>query len=130
MPTVTEIASIVLFAAKADKTAEFYRAVGLHLAHEHHGEGPVHFATELGGVHFAIYEADASGRAATHRAAGSSFPGFYVESLDAATESLRRVGATVLTGHEQMPWGCRVVVEDPDGRAVEVNDRDHCPLLP
>ena len=33
----------------------------------------------------------------------------------------------MLTGHEQMPWGCRMVAEDPDGRAVEINQRGHCP---
>jgi len=127
MLTVTEMASLVLFAADAGQTADFYRAVGLALEHEYHGEGPVHFAMELGGVHIAIYPAEDGGRAPARRAAGSSFPGFYVDSLDDATESLRRIGATVLSEHEQMPWGCRVVVEDPDGRAVEVNDRTHCP---
>jgi predicted enzyme related to lactoylglutathione lyase len=126
MPTVTEMASLVLFAADIDKTAEFYRAIGLELEHEDHGEGPVHFAMELGGVHFAIYPTDVSGRAPARRAAGDSFPGFYVAALDDVTESLRRTGARVLTEHEQMPWGCRVVVEDPDGRAIEVNDRTHC----
>jgi lactoylglutathione lyase len=124
---VTEIASLVLFTADAVKTAKFYRAIGLELEHEHHGEGPVHYAVELGPVHFAVYQADESGYAPARRAAGSSFPGFYVDSLDEATESLRRTGARVLTEHEQMPWGCRIVAEDPDGRAVEVNDRRHCP---
>jgi lactoylglutathione lyase len=124
---VTEIASLVLYAADAEKTAEFYRAVGLELAHEDHGEGPVHFAMELGPVHFAIYPTEPRGRAPARRAAGSSFPGFYVAALDEVTESLRRMGARVLTEHEQMPWGCRVVAEDPDGRAVEINDRAHCP---
>jgi lactoylglutathione lyase len=126
MPTVTEIASLVLFAADVNTTAEFYRALGLELEHEDHGEGPVHFATELGGVHFAIYPTDVRGRAPARRAVGSSFPGFYVAALDRVTESLRQLGASVLSEHEQMPWGCRVVVEDPDGRAIEVNDRAHC----
>lgn len=124
---MTEIASLVLFAADVDKTAEFYRALGLDLEHEDHGLGPVHFALELGGVHFAIYPTEAGGRAPARRAAGSSFPGFYVQALDDVTESLRSMGATVLTEHEQMPWGCRVIAEDPDGRAIEVNDRAHCP---
>jgi lactoylglutathione lyase len=127
IPNVAEIASIVLFAAEVDKTAEFYRAIGLELEHEDHGEGPVHFAMELGGVHFAIYPTEVNGRAPARRAAGSSFPGFYVAALDEVAGALRRMGATVLTEHEQMPWGCRVVVEDPDGRAIEINDRTHCP---
>jgi lactoylglutathione lyase len=123
---MTEMASLVLYAAHPGTTAAFYRALDLELWHEDHGEGPVHFATELGPVHFAIYPAEAPGRAGERRSGGSVFPGFYVESLAHAIEALARVGAPMLTGHEQMPWGCRVVAEDPDGRAVEVNQRGHC----
>lgn len=124
---MTEMASLVLYAADTAATAAFYRSIGLELADEDHGEGPAHFATELGPVHFAIYPAQAPGRAGERRSGGSFFPGFYVQSLDRAVEALARAGASMLTGHEQMPWGCRVVVEDPDGRAVEVNQQEHCP---
>jgi len=122
------MASLVLFTASPAATVAFYRAVGLELEEEDHGGGPVHFATELGPVHFAIYPAQAAGRAGERRSGGSVFPGFYVESLDRAAQALGQVGAPVLTGHEQMPWGCRLVAEDPDGRAVEINQRGHCPL--
>jgi lactoylglutathione lyase len=124
---MTEIASLVLFAASPAATMAFYRAVGLELEAEEHGDGPVHFATELGPVHFAIYPAEVAGRAGERRSGGSLFPGFYVESLDRAAEALAQVGAPMLTGHQEMPWGCRVVAEDPDGRAVELNQRGHCP---
>jgi lactoylglutathione lyase len=126
---MTEMASLVLFAASPTATAAFYRALGVQLADEYHGEGPVHFATELGPVHFAIYPAEAPGRAPQRRRGGSLFPGFYVESLDRAAMALTEVGAPLLTGHEQMPWGCRIVAEDPDGRAVEINQREHCQPL-
>ncbi len=124
---MTEMASLVLYAGDPAATAAFYRAVGLALADEDHGEGPVHFATELGPVHFAIYPAGAPGRAADRRSGGSVFPGFYVASLDAAAEAVARSGAAVLSAHEQMPWGCRIVAQDPDGRPVEINQRGHCP---
>jgi predicted enzyme related to lactoylglutathione lyase len=55
------------------------------------------------------------------------FPGFYVDSLDRVTEALTQVGSTVLTSHQEMPWGCRIVAEDPDGRAIEINQQGHCP---
>lgn len=127
MSIMTQMASLVLYAASPAATAAFYRALGLELEHEDHGEGPVHFATEAGPVHFAIYPAGASGRAAPRRSAGSLFPGFYVESLDDAVKALAAAQAPVLSSHEHMPWGCRVMAEDPDGRAVEVNQRRHCP---
>ena len=124
---MTEMASLVLYAASPQVTAAFYRALGLELADEDHGEGPVHFAAELGSVHFAIYPAQEPGRARERRSGGSVFPGFYVQSLDRAAEALARIGTPVLTGHQQMPWGCRIVAEDPDGRAIEINQRGHCP---
>lgn len=82
------MASLVLYAGHPDATAAFYRALGLDLAAEDHGEGPVHFAAELAGVHVAIYPAGSPGTAAERRSGGSLFPGFYVESLDEATDAL------------------------------------------
>lgn len=123
---MAEMASLVLFAADPAATAAFYNALGVALEHEDHGEGPVHHAAELGPVHFAIYPAGQPGRAGEHRSGGSSFAGFYVESLDEAASALAAAGAPVLAGHEVMPWGCRIIVQDPDGRAVEVNQRGHC----
>lgn len=123
---MTEVASLVLFAPEAEKTAAFYKALGIPLSNEDHGEGPVHFAVELGTVHVAIYPAQSADRAPTWRGGGSSFPGFYVSSLDTVMAELTKLSAPLLGGHEEMPWGCRIVVEDPDGRPVEVNQRGHC----
>jgi lactoylglutathione lyase len=124
---MTEMASLVLFAADAHRTGDFYRAVGLDLAEELHDEGTVHLAVELGPVHFAIYEAALPGRAPQRRSGGDTFPGFYTETLDEVSRALRELGVSFLRDHEPMPWGCRIVVEDPDGRAVEVNQKEHCP---
>jgi lactoylglutathione lyase len=124
---MTEMASVVLFAADPTATAAFYRALELVLEDEQHGEGPIHFAAELGSVHFAIYPAQAPGRAPERRTGGNVFPGFYVESLERAVSALKEGGAPILTEHERMEWGCRVVAQDPDGRAVEINQRSHCP---
>src|SRR5580693_7529899 len=88
---MTEVASLVLYAGRPAATAAFYRALGLGLEDEDHGEGPVHFA---------VYPAEAAGRAGERRSGGSVFPGFYVESLDRAAEALAEVSAPILTSHE------------------------------
>lgn len=72
---MTEMAFLVLSAANPAETMAFYRAAGLELEAEEHGDGPVHFATELGPVHCAIYPADVAGRASARRSGGSVFPG-------------------------------------------------------
>jgi lactoylglutathione lyase len=125
---MVKIASLVVFAADADKSAHFYSCLGVELEAETHGDGPIHMATDIDGVHFAILQSDsADGRSSAFREPGSDFPGFYVESLDDTTASLLALGVNLLIEHQVKPWGCRVVAEDPDGRAVEVNQRSHCP---
>jgi lactoylglutathione lyase len=123
---MVEIASLVFFARDADATVAFYRAIGLPLETEDHGDGPTHAAAELGGVHVAVYQGEGSQTAPAWRSAASDFPGFYVDSLDDVTGALAVLGAVVIESHQERPWGCRIVAEDPDGRAVEINQRGHC----
>lgn len=123
------MASLVLYASDLGRTEAFYRALGLVLEQEQHDGGAVHSVTRLGGeVHFAIYQADPDGPAVNPawQQAGSSFPGIWVNDLDATADAVRSGGHSILLAHEDRSWGCRMVTEDPDGRAVEVNQRDHC----
>ena len=101
--------------------------LGAPLQDEDHGDGFVHAAGELDGVHIAVFPAATEDRSPAHRAAGSTFLGFWVPSLEVAMDTLRPLGAEVVLEHQVREWGCRVVVADPDGRAVELNQRDHCP---
>jgi catechol 2,3-dioxygenase-like lactoylglutathione lyase family enzyme len=119
--------SLTLYAADPDATAAFYRAIELGLVEQDDGEGIPHLATDLGSVHFAIYPAEVPGRARERGSAGSFSLGFNVKALDRAVEALAWVEAQILTGHEQTAWGCRIVAEDPDGRAVELSQCGHCP---
>lgn len=125
--TPEQFSSLVLFTGHIDQARAFYRAVGLQLHDEDHGGGPVHYAADINGVHFALFDATNScGRAPHWREPGSSFPGFYVTSLDDTVAALTALEAPVLAGHQVRDWGCRAVVEDPDGRPIEINQRDHC----
>ena len=96
--SMTELSSLVLFTGNIEQARAFYRAIGLNLDDENHGDGPLHYATDISGVHFALFDAKpASGRAPQWRRAGSSFPGFYVTSLDDTVAALTTQGAPVLT---------------------------------
>ncbi len=120
-----DVASMVLFAADLERTVSFYRLLGIPLEQERHDDGPAHAASELGSVHFAVYEGSPAAPPG-FRQAGSTFAGFQVDSLDDAVAALAGWGAEVLIAHEVRPWSCRAVVTDPDGRAVEINQRNHC----
>lgn len=126
---MTEVASIVIFSDRLEETVSFYRALGVPLADEDHGDGLVHAAGEIGGVHVAVFGAEGAGASPGWRARGSTFVGFWVPSLEkilATLPALASLGVRVLVAHQEMEWGCRAVVTDPDGRAVELNQQGHC----
>jgi catechol 2,3-dioxygenase-like lactoylglutathione lyase family enzyme len=117
---VIGVGAIVLFSDDPVKTADFYRAIGLELAAEDHGDGPVHFAAELEGCHFAVYGSESAGRAPGPRVGGCTFVGLTVESVVAALQVARDFGAVVIQDPEPYLWGLRAVVFDPDGRPLEL----------
>lgn len=125
-----EIASVVFFSAHPEQAVAFYRALGVPLADEDHGDGLRHAAADVGGVHVAVFPGTGEGGGGpdgSWRAAGSTFTGFWVDSLADTQAALTAAGAEVVQEHQQREWGCRILVADPDGRTVEVNQRGHCP---
>lgn len=124
---IDELASVILFAADVERTAAFYRAIGLPLTLERHGNGPVHHTCSLGPTHVAIFgaqaDATATGEPAPHRSPGAQFFGLTVRDLDRALAAATGTGATVEQEPQDKPWGRRALVRDPDGRVVELFQR-------
>jgi predicted enzyme related to lactoylglutathione lyase len=116
------IGAQVLFASDLERTVASYRVLGLPLQIDDHGEdkGALHFACDLDGCHFAVFPADREGKSSGLRESGASFPGFVVESVEEVVEAARTFGARVIQEPSPYPWGLRAVLEDPDGRPVEV----------
>lgn len=115
--------AIILFSARAGEVVRFYRAIGLPLEDERHGDGPLHWACELGPVHLAIYAAE-GGEAPGRREGGATQLGFQVGGdLEAAVTAGTGAGGALLQAVEEVPWGRRALLADPDGRPVELNQR-------
>jgi|JI9StandDraft_2_1071091.scaffolds.fasta_scaffold50110_2 lactoylglutathione lyase len=114
------LAALVLTTNRIVETLTFYRTIGLPLSEEDHGDGLVHWACDVGGIHFAVFDADGDGEAPGYREPGSTFCGFVVNDVDAVLADLRALGSVVLQAPNSMPWGVRAVVKDPDGRPVEI----------
>ena len=126
--SLVELGALILFSDHLDAMKSFYAALGVPLAREQHGDGPVHWTATLGAMHFAVFEAAASpkddaGRAPTPRTGGATMPGFAVASLEVAFAAVTALGAEVVQAPEDYPWGPRALVLDPDGRVVEVFER-------
>jgi catechol 2,3-dioxygenase-like lactoylglutathione lyase family enzyme len=120
-PLVRKVNAVVLETGRLQEMVCFYRALGVPLVEEQHGDGPLHYACELAGAHVAIYESPA-GEAPRHDHGGATMVGFDVDSLELALDLLKACHAKVLKGPEKVSWGRRAIVLDPDGRAVELNE--------
>jgi catechol-2,3-dioxygenase len=107
---------LVLKTRQTERLRAFYQALGIEMAEERHGSGPLHYAGQVGNVVLEIYPLpdESSAADATTRL------GFAVERLAEVVQALRDSGAVVASGPQQTAWGLRAVVRDPDGRAVEL----------
>jgi catechol 2,3-dioxygenase-like lactoylglutathione lyase family enzyme len=111
--------ALILWTTAYDRTVAFYRALGVPLVDEQHDDGPLHVACELDGVHVAIYPAEGSA-AVGYRTGGGAMLGFTVPAIDPILAAL---APPIVRAPEAMPWGRRVVIADPDGRAVELTEQ-------
>lgn len=105
---------VVIRSRDVERSANFYREIGLSFDKHRHGDGPEHCACNLDGVVFEIYPACAGGSTAATRL------GFAVEDVDAVAESLLSLGARMKVPAADSPWGRRAVLEDADGHAIEL----------
>ena len=113
--------ALVLTCADLDASRAFYAALGLPLVAEDHGGGPLHYACELGPLHFALFAARAPGAAPARGEAGAGLPGFQVTSVEDAFAAALAAGGVSVQEPDDFPWGRRALVRDPDGRVVELN---------
>lgn len=112
---------LVLRTTDLASARSFYEAFGLSFVEEQHGSGPVHLSCERGGTVLELYPGK-PGQAPERLNAGATMPGFSVESVAATLERLQALNVTVVTAPKDSPWGKRMVVLDPDGRAVEISE--------
>ncbi len=113
------LALLVLKTRQVEELRRFYQALGIALAQEHHGRGPVHFAGRVGGVVIEVYplpEGDDPADATTRL-------GFVVEDVAEVVKALEGIGTQVVTPPKETAWGLQAVVKDPDGRSVELTER-------
>lgn len=105
---------LTLYANQLDQTVAMYEALGLTFEKEKHGDGPVHFSHSAGDLIVEIYPAD--GRPI----AESMMVGFEVEDLETVKTILLERGATILRDAAVVNGVLRMILEDPDGRRLYV----------
>ena len=105
---------LVIKTNQLETTRQFYQSIGIQFQKHQHGKGPVHYAAEMGSFVFEIYPlADQQALVDS-----STRLGFEVPQLDQLIATLSE--DTVLKFPNQTDWGYQAIVQDPDGRKVEL----------
>lgn len=107
---------LVLRCQNIAETRSFYEMLGLSFQEEKHGNGPTHYSTVLdGGLVMELYPSSTS-------AVDNTRIGLYVPVLDDVITLLHKRGIAV--GNRQTFGSSTfVVIQDPDGRKVELVER-------
>src|SRR5262249_9742714 len=113
---------LVLPTADLAGSLRFYEALGLQFAREQHGNGPVHYACELADTVLQLYPAK-PGSAPDPRSRGATRTGFQVESVSKTMSVLAQLNVTVLVPPDTAATPSRAVVQDLDGRAIDIQER-------
>lgn len=116
-PASAALMLLVLKTPRLEAVRGFYEAIGLCFVEEKHGNGPVHYAGRVGETVIEVYPLVGDSAADTIRL------GFAVGDLGKVVAALKVIGIEV-TEPKKTEWGLRTVVHDPDGRAVELYQRE------
>jgi predicted enzyme related to lactoylglutathione lyase len=106
---------LVLKSARMEELVLFYQMLGMRFEHHQHQRGPFHYAAEIGDMVFELYPLPENELVNI-----SMRLGFAISNLDSTIEQLRNAGIKVVHEAKQTEWGYIGIVEDPDGRKVEL----------
>ena len=115
--SAVRLSLLVLRVPDIERAAEFYTALGLEFTKHSHGNGPEHYAAEMGGMVFELYPLAAEDASTQHTRIGFSLaaPASVIAALEAK-------GAKVVSPLKDSPWGIRAVIDDPFGHRVEITE--------
>lgn len=106
---------IVIRSLEPDRTVAFYEMLGNKFQIEQHGTGSVHWAADLDCLVLEVYPAKS-----VDEVDKATRLGFSVEDVTSVLNSLRSSNVKIIDELKESKWGLRAVVEDPDGRSVEL----------
>ncbi|MEL6655632.1 MAG: VOC family protein [Bacteroidota bacterium] len=107
---------LVIRSTNPAQLTTFYQLFLPPFNYHQHGSGPMHYSVELDQLVFEIYPLLKNQKQADY----STRLGFQVKDLDHVINRVVKAGQQVHTQPKQSEWGYRAVVQDPDGRKVEL----------
>jgi len=107
---------LVIRSAIPQQLVEFYQQLGMAFEYHRHGNGPFHFSAQIGSTLLEIYPlGKGQEQADKHLRLG-----FAIELFDARMEELQQQGIIFHQLPISTEWGIMAVIEDPEGRKLEL----------
>jgi lactoylglutathione lyase len=111
-----ELKLIVVRTPDPAKLANFYAVFGLSFQHHRHGNGPWHYSAQIQQTVFEIYPLSK-----TQSSADENLRlGFSINDFDHTVDLMRTANTRFVTDPMETEWGIMAVIEDPDGRKIEL----------
>ena len=107
---------LVIKTHQLDKLKAQYELLGFEFIYHNHGKGPFHYSAELDGLIFEIYPL------AKNRliADDTTRLGFSIDDVAVKVAELKNTNWKIRSDVSEITWGTRAVVQDLDGRKVEL----------
>ena len=112
------ISLLVIKTNQLEKQKTFYESLGLIFQKEKHGKGPEHFSSEIKEQNF-VFEIYPLPKNQTIPDTTTRL-GFRVDDLEKTIQTISQIGGKIKNEIRETSWGTLAVVEDLDGRSVEV----------
>ena len=112
---------LVIKTNQIEKQKTFYETLGLIFQKEKHGKGPEHFSAGMKEQNF-VFEIYPLPKSQTIPDTTTRL-GFRVDDLEKTIQAIIELGGKVKNEIRKTAWGTLAVVEDFDGRSVEVYQR-------
>jgi len=114
-----QINLLVIRTSNPEVLSSFYEQLGMVFQYHRHGNGPMHYSTEFGGLVFEIYPLLKNQKVADN----SLRLGFDVDNLDELILKLRETQVEIIQKPTQTDWGYIAIIKDLDGRKIELKQK-------
>ncbi|TAE75159.1 MAG: glyoxalase/bleomycin resistance/extradiol dioxygenase family protein [Bacteroidetes bacterium] len=111
-----ELKLLVIRANEPEKIANFFSILGITFDYHKHGNSPLHYSATLGQVILEIYPL-AKNQIETDKNLRLSFK---IDDFDTVIEKLKENEITFLSEPKQTDFGYMVIIQDPEGRKIEL----------
>ena len=107
---------IVLRTPDQKALADFYTLLGLKFDYHKHGNSPYHYSAHIDETVLEIYPLSK-----TQTAADKDLRlGLSIENFESTMTALQDSNVNIVTPATQTEWGFMAIVQDPDGRKIEL----------